>query len=55
MREGKSMGIMATLKKPTPERGPLSQARVPVLEHLMCAPMYHSEGRKERDREGIGW
>ena len=27
-----------------------SQTRVPVLEPLVCASMYHSRGRKERGR-----
>jgi hypothetical protein len=48
IKEGVKVHLVASL-------GPLSQARVPVLEHLMCASMYHSRGRKERGRCGPGW
>jgi hypothetical protein len=48
IEEGIKVHLVASL-------GPPSQTRVQVLEHLICAPMYHSRGRKERGREGIGW
>jgi hypothetical protein len=43
IKEGIKVHLVSSL-------GPPSQTRVPALEHLVCASIYHTRGRKERGR-----